>query len=552
MDSPAHQFICIAELYEQLLKHLARGNGYSRSGDQGSIAKLARVCKMTSEPALDLLWTKLTRPSQIIDLLPEDAFELRNAFTPLSSKYNLTRPLVESDFAVFDKYAPRVQFVDLTTSSAPRLFSTIKTFRDPIFPRLLRFDWHPTARTMNVYHLINTMGAFHLISRNFNVPKEQFCLTMWDNVTASDAVTQITPDFATGDGLVETIDSFHEPLSSWLPDVQSLAIHTGNFLPIPDILEGLRGLSDLQHFDAKLEVGTDILSHLAGLPHLKSLHCTARENEHTFVNLARVLKERHRPSFPSLQSVGIHGTCHEHRVFLRLITSESLESIHMQLTDLHRYPLDASIFSPLTTPPTRLSSLRHFSLSTPFARPGSPRPMHFAMKMFEPLLACTNLETFDIIFDALNVEFGDNDLQRMAEAWPKLVSLKVFSEYIQKPAGADPEVHLYTLWTLVEKCRHLCRLEMAVDARVDGPFVPPPGVLSGLHTLEAMFLLLSPCRSPTYIADFLNLAFPNLVRFSADTPRVDSQNHENMWSQVRDALPNVALPLQAKETSLSS
>ncbi|KAJ7089264.1 hypothetical protein B0H15DRAFT_930746 [Mycena belliarum] len=527
MDSPAHMFICINELYEQLLKHLAQGDGYAESGDQNSIAKLARVCKMTSEPALDLLWTKLTRPSQIIDLLPEDAYELLKA-----RSYNLKRPLVELDFAVFDKYAPRVQFVDLDTSFTGRtggceLFSTLKTFRDPIFPRLLRFDWHPTAK-------FNTMGAFHLISRTFNVPKEQFCLTMWGSVTASSAMTQISPDFATGDGLVETIDSFHEPLSSWLPDVQSLAIHTGNYLPIPDILEGLRCLSDLQHFDSQLELGTDILSHLAGLPHLKTLHI-GKEKERTIANLAEVLEERHRPSFPSLQGVKFDGTYREHSVFLRLITSGSLESVRMKLTDLH--PLDASIFSLLTTPPTRLSSLRHFTFHTPdIAVPDCPRHTLFAMTMFEPLLACANLETFDINFDALKVEFGDADLERMADAWPKLVSLKVFSRYTQQTEWADPEVHLYTLWTLVEKCRHLWKIEMAVDARVDGPFVPPHDVLSGLHTLERMCLFLSPCGSPTYVADFLNLAFPNLVEFHAGEP---PENYEQTWKEVRDALPNV-------------
>ncbi|KAJ7089274.1 hypothetical protein B0H15DRAFT_281672 [Mycena belliarum] len=343
--------------------------------------------------------------------------------------------------------------------------------------------------------------------------------------------------FATGDGLFETINSFRESLSSWLPDVQSLTMHRGS-LPVHDILQGLRSLSDLQHFNSQLELGTDILSHLTGVPHLKTLHI-GQEKESTIAKLVEVLEKRHRPSFPRLQSVRIDGTYHEHSMFLRLITSGSLESVHMKLTDLH--PVDAPMFSLLTTPPTRLSSLRHFTFHTPdIAIPDYPRHTLFAMTMFEPLLACANLETFDIFFEALKVEFGDTDLERMADAWPKLVSLKVFSRYTQQIAWADPEVHLYTLWTLVEKCRHLCELEMPVDARVVGPFVPPHGVLPGLHTLQRMCLFLSRCGSTTYIADFLNLAFPNLVRFNAGPP--DSKNHEHTWKKVRDALPNVAPP----------
>ncbi|KAJ7698648.1 hypothetical protein B0H17DRAFT_325096 [Mycena rosella] len=141
---------------------------------------------MTSDPALDLLWTNLTRPSQIVHLLPDEVYELTK-----SRQYNLKRALVESDFTVFDKYASRVKFVDFSSyftsiTGGCELLSTLKSFRDPIFPRLLGFDWHPTAK-------FNTVGAFHLISlskprmrqspnlQTLQVglvwPKQSFCFT---------------------------------------------------------------------------------------------------------------------------------------------------------------------------------------------------------------------------------------------------------------------------------------------------------------------------------------------------------------------------------------
>ncbi|KAJ7484434.1 hypothetical protein FB451DRAFT_84866 [Mycena latifolia] len=506
--------------------HLAQGDGYSP--DQKSIARFARVCKMTSDLALDLLWTKLTRPSQIIHLFPEDVYEV----TP-AQQYNFMRPLVESDFAIFDKYAPRVKSVDFSTSftglpGGCELLSTLKTFRDPIFPRLLEFDWHPTAK-------FNTVGAFHLISRKFNVPKERFCLTMWGSVRASDAVNPKSPDFATGLGLAETIASFHQPLSSWLPNVPSLAIHTGSYLPIPAILEGLQSLSALQHFNSRLPLGADILAHLAGLPHLKTLHIW-EETEETILILGETLAKRQSPSFPALESFEIHVTYSALNMFLPLITSNFLETAYLNLSDFH--PVDSSLLSCLTTPSTRLSTLRHFTFHTPdHGVPDRDRHALFAIAMFEPLFACRNLETFDVKFDALKVDFNDTHLDRMADAWPRLACLKVFSRYTQQTRWADPQVHLYTLWSLVEKCHRLRHIEMPIDAQVDGPFVPPQGSsVSRLYTLDKICFFLSPCGSPQYVAAFLNLAFPSLTEFNAGSPR---EREAYPWDVVRDELPGV-------------
>ncbi|KAJ7141906.1 hypothetical protein C8R43DRAFT_1200399 [Mycena crocata] len=281
MESAAHQFICITELYELLLMHLAQGKSYERNDI--SVARLARVSKMTSNLALDLLWKNLSRPSQIIHLLPDDVYEL----TP-NRKYNLTRPLVEGDFAVFDKYAPRVRSVDFASSftgisAGCELFATLKSFRDPIFPHLLNFEWHPTAK-------FNTMGAFHLISREFNVPKDRFSLTMWNTVKVSDEPVQATANFATGPGSADTITLFRQPLSSWLPDVSSLVLQTGTYLQKAAILDGLASLSNLQHLDARLALDADILFHLAGLPNLKSLHMWEQENQ-TILTLRQTITQ---------------------------------------------------------------------------------------------------------------------------------------------------------------------------------------------------------------------------------------------------------------------
>ncbi|KAJ7096098.1 hypothetical protein C8R44DRAFT_813165 [Mycena epipterygia] len=245
-NSAASRVLSILELYELLLVFVAQGS-YNRR-DERSLAQLARVCKTTSGPALDLLWANLASPAQLIDLLPEDAV-IKG--THRAAQWALRRPLFESDFAVFDKYAPRVQCVDFGSSFTSmaggcELFATLKSFRDPILPRLVDFQWHPSPR-------FNTLGAFHLISRG--VPRERFSLTMWNPVDMSEVRGQAPIEFTTAVGLAETVALFNQPLSTWLPDVQRLEFHTGKFLTRPVILDGLKHQTDLRQFYSSLPLG---------------------------------------------------------------------------------------------------------------------------------------------------------------------------------------------------------------------------------------------------------------------------------------------------------
>jgi hypothetical protein len=249
-----------------------------------------------------------------------------------------------------------------------------------------------------------------------------------------------------------------------------------------------------------------------------------------------VTRSQEATSFPALESVEISGHYLALSIFLTVITSNFLHSACLNVKDLH--PIDSSIFTLLTTPSTRLSTLRDFTFHTQdHTSPETDRRAVFAMAVFEPLLACTNLETLDINVDAYKVEFCDVDLEKMANAWPRLVFLKVYSRYTQQYRWSDPQVHLYTLWSLVEKCPRLRQIEMAIDARVDGPFIPPPGSPGSCsYFMNKIGFFLSPCGSPTHVADFLNLAFPHLAEFFAGSPKEEAERGSQAWSQVREAL----------------
>ncbi|KAJ6559346.1 hypothetical protein B0H10DRAFT_1177960 [Mycena sp. CBHHK59/15] len=159
----ASQFILTHEVYEIFLTFLTPP--MTSSVEFRALAQLARTSKATSDLALDTLWRTLFNPSPILGLLPADACER------VQAKHVLKRPLTESDLCVFDKYAHRVRIVDFSrftgVTMGCELFSSLRTYRDPIFPRLLAFQWHPSIK-------FNTVGEFHLLSRG--VPADKFSL----------------------------------------------------------------------------------------------------------------------------------------------------------------------------------------------------------------------------------------------------------------------------------------------------------------------------------------------------------------------------------------
>ncbi|KAJ6572227.1 hypothetical protein B0H19DRAFT_1348307 [Mycena capillaripes] len=505
-DSACSRVISILELYEQVLFFVAQDKGNRSKRDERSLARLARVSKTTSGPALDTLWAKLTDPGQLLGLLPDDALikVAKAGFFALQRPYQwaLRRPLVESDFVVFDKYAPRVQSIHLPSSimadmtAGYQLFGALKAFRDPILPHLLDFEWEAWTR-------YNTIGGIYLISRG--VPRNRFALTMYGPRLKK----PLSPEPS------EAVTLFNQPLSMWLPDVRILELHTGEQLAKPVLLEGLKRQTDLRQFHSRVYLGAEILAYLGGLPHLEVLDIIRQEPQ-SITDAGIMLAAHGSPSFPSLEILNIRGEYAVLSAFIPLITSCYLITLSIELGEF--IILNFPLFSSLATLPAWLSTLRHFTFSTPRIqsyRRDIPHVM-FSFAAFSALYQCVNLETFDIHVDAHEVEFRDADVEKMANAWPRLTSLRVVSQYIQWVKWSAPQVHLYTLWSLAQKCPQLRDIELAINAEVDGPFSPPQGhpdvCAYGVRTLR---FWISPCAPGAHVASFLIRIFPNIEKVMA-------------------------------------
>lgn len=463
-------------------------------------------------------------------------------------QYALKRPLRRPDFEVFDKYASRIRVVDFSSftglGAGLELFSALKAHRDPLFPRLQEFIWHPSVN-------FGTEAAFHLISRTGPaVPNERFSLTIWTAIAtnAFDESQRRGGYLTSRTERQETIDAINGPLSSWLPDVRCLQIHTGAYLSPERVLDGLKVLTELQDFTWYTSVGLgDTMSLLAGLSSLRSLRLVEKV-------ATSEIRTGTKTSFPVLEAIAIKGTYDALTRLLSIITSDSLHTVTLELIDLH--PIEPALFTLITKSPSRPGTMRHFTFGVPDSTiPTASRPAVFSMAAFAPIYECHGLETFDLTVDAERVEFDETDLQQMAKAWPQLQVLRVFSRYTQQTKWQTPGVGLYALWTLVEHCPRLRELSMPVDADVENPFTFPTKAREtgngpiALYNLRKMCLFLSPCGSPDHVGTFINRFFPNLTEFTAGAPshrKIDSRS----WATVKDQLTGVDVFLRKVLQSL--
>ncbi|KAJ7460296.1 hypothetical protein FB451DRAFT_1563371 [Mycena latifolia] len=527
-EAASTDFIHTHELYEHCLTYLVRPE--VSSVDIGTLARLACTSKATSELALDILWRNLRSPSPILRLLPADACAL------VQGTYVLTRPLVETDFSLFDKYAHRVRIVDFSdfkrNGMGCDLFAHLKIHRDPIFPRLLAMNWHPSIK-------FNTVGAFHLISPG--VPAARLSVTIWDSSLPH---TSPTPDPS---GIAVLLA---QPWGSWIPDVRSLRLEAMTFyFSTANIFGGLRALKNLQHLFVGFTVGPDILAHLACLPNLLALHLW-EEDEGCMDRVKQTVDEHRRRtgqrSFPALEKLRITQPCEysELETLFGLITSSALHTVAFVLGDCDS--VDLSFLHLITGPDTsgsleRRRSLRHIEFEISPPEPGSdvsPLPS----TVLDPLYACPNLTT---VYFRAAMHLADDDIARIASSWPRLQTLDART-------GVQPAVHLDALPALAAHCPRLHELRISVDARGGprgGAAVHPPS-----HALQTLELFGSPVRAEDAgpVTQFLNHAFPRLAYFDGTLPDPYAPEHnEDAWETVRNALPGVDWEWKARRAVLS-
>ncbi|KAJ7765676.1 hypothetical protein B0H16DRAFT_1717594 [Mycena metata] len=275
-ESIASRFFGIDELLRLVLAYLTPASGFrvslldARHVKPDTLANLARVSRKISGPALDALWSSINQPEAIIGLLPVDAVELTDGDG--DAQYRLTRPLAPEDFVNFDKYAPRIHCVDFTGPARYRrltpgceLLPYIKDFRDPIFPALKEFIWEPSANK-------GAVGAFHLLSREASVPRDEFHLLSW----------QVERGAVDSDAMAKTFDAFTDPGLPWLPNVKRLTLCTHFYSP--PLRPNLGTLPNVEHFSCQPRISTSSFEDFSALPNLRRLDIRLLKGDFDYIH----------------------------------------------------------------------------------------------------------------------------------------------------------------------------------------------------------------------------------------------------------------------------
>jgi len=143
-----HPCLQITELLDIIFRQLDEDIVFSAS----TLASLALTCRMFVEPALDVLWGRLTSFGPLIALFPEDAWSRKDNWSG-KSVVTLLRPPEPHEWDRFLQYAARARHAVPSnspqeffrgTEAHPSVYRILLNHRptDHLFPNLKRLEWY--------------------------------------------------------------------------------------------------------------------------------------------------------------------------------------------------------------------------------------------------------------------------------------------------------------------------------------------------------------------------------------------------------------------------
>ncbi|KZT03184.1 uncharacterized protein LAESUDRAFT_729443 [Laetiporus sulphureus 93-53] len=164
-----------------------------------------------------------------------------------------------------------------------------------------------------------------------------------------------------------------------------------------------------------------------------------------------------------------------------------------------------------------------------------------AMILVEPLLRMRHLRSVKI--DDWSSPLSDQELQRLAEAWPKLSAIDLTYD-----ADTPQEPHLHSLIHFTTLCPDLRLIHIVPLSTVPLPDLDPSPILShGLQLISFDHPSRSPIPDPRWVALFLDRTFPNIdvagcerLLREADTENWEEASNED-WEEVLTHLSDFQL-----------
>ena len=176
---------------------------------------------------------------------------------------------------------------------------------------------------------------------------------------------------------------------------------------------------------------------------------------------------------------------------------------------------------------------------------GSQFPIPLSFQSISPLLHFQNISEFDC--GGTNLDLGDDDVIRIAKAWPRLKTFMIDSS----PNPSKPRSTLHALATLAMHCPELEFLVISIDATIviDYEDKGQPGKGRFDSRLRKLNVGHSPIDDPDRVAAFIADIFPNVTKMSVacESHAVNKQK----WKEVERMLPVLAAS-RRQEVTLKS
>ncbi|KAI0372407.1 hypothetical protein BV20DRAFT_69513 [Pilatotrama ljubarskyi] len=451
-------------------------------GSSRTLASCARVSSALSEPALDLLWSRMTGLSPLCELLPQcsdhpDADECKDGAATSSRRPSLVRRdvIADEDWSRFARYARRVRKLHYQCTESPSERVRQRTFAAlvrraarlgaPLLPRLEELSWLQFSHDITQY--------LHFLSPSLRR------VTVYVQVGQGTGPSPPTPLPEPGNeyGLKPTAGLLHV-LDELSPDVEELSLE-GMELPnpTPASLEPLLAFKRLRslHLGSLSAPVSVILSYCAAMPSLQSLSVDLTQCNSNLHLISRGTPPQDEPALHALEVLRVAGTPSTIEELLGAVHSAQLRSVSISVTipehDLTGGTRCLSVLGSRFS--TSLQSVRvHYKHAN--SRMASPaRPFaHYV----QPLLPLRDLRECSVtIEDNAPIRMTNADVQTMAEGWPALSSLEVV---LRSRAGAPAALPSITaLESFARFCPDLTSLRL--------PLCPDLSALSASETTRS-------------------------------------------------------------------
>ncbi|KDR76894.1 hypothetical protein GALMADRAFT_418285 [Galerina marginata CBS 339.88] len=491
------------------------------SVDRRSIVALLKTCRTFNGPAVQILWRELYSPVPLLLTMPDDLLELK----PISKKglgyYSLGEPrtlafkrnVVPSDWERFDIYAPFVKQLGVMgqnewplvnyTVADDTVYRALEQRKSLLFPALVSI----ASVTKNVAEI--ALFLTPLVRRlQFTMRSRQLklltCLAVDIPLRAPRLkALHLTEGYTwNAEEIALFAPALHQLLANldleefnceWFP-LESGMVQSLFGMPSLRIVKIRRGLPGLLQ---------DLQSHPLKQPHLTefklSSNVLGRDGLSELVPLLL-------PSMLAVFSV------------TSSITISTAKNITDFILAIAAHCSPAALTALTLEPNAKGGQQGQYS---------GPSAVTFAM--LRPLLPFCNLRELNL--DAQPLDVADDEVKRMAMAWPHLEGL-----YFDTSSGhPKPRPSLKSLLWFAVYCKRLVSLKFELSENLgdSGEALPEEMALAVDHNLRYLNVGASIIENPARVAGFLNCVFPSLSLLLWSSINEQDQRNNDPWKEVQ-------------------